>query len=114
MPFTKRSIEPVQIRQGALDKVHVSLGEEHEVVVNKSYSLILLQLSQLSVFANDIFADLCQESRLVIDRAQRLKVRVWELDQQTKELNVLETPLRESISILSSVSVYNKLHRKHR
>lgn len=95
MPFIKRAVEPVGIRQGAMDKVDISLGEEHEAVVNKSYGVILLQLSQLSAFANEIFTDLCQESKQIIDRTHRLKVRVWELDQQAKELNVFDAPLRK-------------------
>ena len=95
MPFVKRSVEPVKIRQGALKKTDISLGEEHEVVVNKSYTQILLQLSQLSTFANEVFKDLSQECQGVVARSQRLKTRVWQVEQKSKQLNVLEVPLRK-------------------
>ncbi|XP_067946017.1 serine-rich adhesin for platelets-like [Watersipora subatra] len=97
MPFTKRSVEPVNIRQGALSNhPDVSLGEEHEVIISKSYTQILLQLSQLSTYANEIFKELSQECQGVINRSQKLKTRVWEIEQKSNELNVLETPLPES------------------
>lgn len=98
MPFIKRSIEPVKIRQGALDKTDISLGEEHEVIVNSSCSKILLQLSQLATFANEIFTDLSQECKGVLEKTHRLKARVWSLDQIAQDLNVLETPLRKYCS----------------
>lgn len=99
MPFTKRSIEPVKLRQGALqDRSDISLGEEHEVIVNKSYTQILLQLSQLATFANEIFKDLSQECQGVITRTQKMKTRIWEIEQKSKQLNVLETELRKLLS----------------
>ena len=104
MPFIKRSIEPVKLRQGALLDCpdDVGLGEEHEVIVNKSYSQILLQLSQLATFANEIFKDLAQECQGVINRSHKLKTRVWEIEQKSKELNVLETPLRKYFYIINN------------
>lgn len=95
MPFTKRSIEPVKIRQGALKNCQVELGEEHEVIVNKCYGQILLQISQLATYANEMFMDLSQECKGVLDKASRLKTRLWELDQRAKEVNVLDIPLRK-------------------
>lgn len=95
MPFIKRRIEPVKIRQGALDKTDITLGEEHEVIVNRSYSQILLQLSQLATYANEIFKDLSNECQKVVTKSQRLKTRVWEVEQKSKDLNVLETALRK-------------------
>lgn len=100
MPFIKREIKPVKIRQGALDKSDISLGEEHEVIVNRSYTQILQQLSQLATFANEIFKDLSQECQAVVIRSHKLKTRVWEIDQSTEKLNVLETPLRKSSALL--------------
>ena len=98
MPFTKRSIEPVKLRQGVLvGHSDISLGEEHEVIVNKSYTQILLQLSQLATFANEIFKDLSNECQGVINRSHKLKTRVWEIEQKSKQLNVLETNLRKFI-----------------
>ena len=95
MPFIKRDIQPVKIRQGALDKSDISLGEEHEVIVNKSYTQILQQISQLATFANEIFKDLSQECQQVVNRSHKLKTRMWEIEQRSEKLNVLETPLRE-------------------
>lgn len=95
MPFIKRDIQPVKIRQGALDKSNVPLGEEHEVIVNKCYSQILLQISQLATYANEIFKDLSQECQAVVNKSHKLKTRVWEIEQRTENLNVLETPLRK-------------------
>jgi len=98
MPFVKRSIEPVNVRRGALkSSQNVSLGEEHEVIVNKSYTQILLQISQLANYANEIFKDLSQECQGVIARSHRLKSKVWEVEQKTRQLNVLETPLRKCL-----------------
>lgn len=88
-------MEPVYIRRGGLQQTEATLGEEHAAVVNRSYTQILLQLSQLATHANDIFTDLSQECKQVIDKSQRLKARVWEVDQRVKELNLLETPLRK-------------------
>lgn len=96
MPFTKRTIEHVKLRQGALkDRSDISLGGEHEVIVIKSYTQILLQLSELATFANEIFKDLSQECQGVINKSQKIQTRLWEIEEKSKRLNVLETALRE-------------------
>lgn len=102
MPFIKREIKPVKIRQGALDKSDISLGEEHEVIVNKSYTQILQQISQLATFSNEIFRDLSQECHRLVNRSHKLKTRVWEIEQRSEKLNVLEIPLRELAHHLAS------------
>jgi len=87
MPFVQRIVEPIYVSRGEVAK---SVTNELECVTNHSLANIIRQLSSLSHHAEDMFADLYNETKMFFKRASELNSRVEHLRVQVTQLNPTE------------------------
>lgn len=79
MPFVQRIIEPKYLSRTSLWDVDGNprvTDDELEAVTNNTLSNALRQLASLVLAANDIFAELKNELKVIAQRSEKLKSKI--------------------------------------
>ena len=84
MPLVKRHVEPVKL---ANRKIPNNSSNELELVTNSTLSGTLNQLSSLSFYAQDVFAELGVEVQEIGERIDSMQHRVQEVDNRVSVLS---------------------------
>lgn len=84
MPLIKRGIEPVNLSRG---DVAPGVKNELECVTNNTLANVIRQLSSLSKYAEDMFAELFRDANTIFSRGQRLQARVDRLKVKVTQLD---------------------------
>ena len=84
MPLVKRLIEPVDVSRGVIAS---SVRNELECVTNCTLANVVLQLSNLSRLAEDLFSELHRDSLCIFYRTSQLNERVDRLKGKILQLN---------------------------
>jgi len=91
MPLVKRLVEPSELCRS----LNPSVSSELTYVTNKTLSGVILQLSSLSLHAEDIFAELYTEASsfynrasVLQDRIDKLSLKVTQLDATVEEVSI--------------------------
>ena len=84
MPLVKRHVEPVKL---ANRKIPNNSSNELELVTNSTLSGTLNQLSSLSFYAQDVFAELGVEVQEIGERIDSMQHRVQEVDNRVSILS---------------------------
>ncbi|XP_052808945.1 actin-binding protein WASF3-like [Mya arenaria] len=92
MPFVHRIVDPIHVSRLQVGK---TVTDELECVTNNSLANIIRQLSSLSHHAEDMFADLYNETKMIFKRATELNSRVEHLRVEVTQLN----PTEEEVSL---------------
>lgn len=84
MPLVKRSIEPVFISRGELDK---RVKNELEGVIVNSLAGVIKELSSLSKHADNLFGELYTEATNIFQRSAALTQRVDDIYQRVRQMD---------------------------
>lgn len=103
MPFAKRAIEPVRLSRG-------TLGSEYkfdlDVISNNTLCGLLRQLSSLAAKADCIFSEITEEFVAVVQKTERLRSRVGEVNEHVGRLNAKAVTVRKYNLILGPGKVW--------
>jgi len=102
MPLVKRHVEPTKL---ANRKIPAKTSNELELVTNSTLSNTLLQLSSLSFYAQDVFAELGVEVKQIGERINSMQDRVQETDTRVE---VLSSGGKDTVSLDKQVGFGSK------
>lgn len=102
MPLVKRHVEPTKL---ANRKIPAKTSNELELVTNSTLSNTLLQLSSLSFYAQDVFAELGVEVKQIGERINSMQDRVQETDTRVE---VLSSGGKDTVSVDKQVGFGSK------
>ena len=85
MPLTKRLVEPVCLGREKIPPAGVK--NELEFVTNNTLANVILQLSNLSKHAEDLFGEIHGEAARLIQRSSSLNNRISRLAQKVTQLD---------------------------
>ena len=96
MPIGCRNIEPVRLGAHTVDqKEEDSLKSVHLTVANNAIVGTLLQLSSLVRHADDLFCDISDECQKVIERTEKINVKLKKIESVVEKLDAKQVAVRK-------------------
>ena len=95
MPFAKRCVDPVNVCRQPLDP---AVKFDLDAVSNNALVGALRQLASLAGHADDLFQELGEEFRSVVQRTERLKNRLDSVTETVQALDAKSVTVREYIN----------------
>ena len=86
MPLVKREIQPILLNRG-LDIIPSGISNELECVTNFTLTSIIRQLSNVARQAEDVFMELCSETRTLYEKSNSLQDRIGKISAIVTQLD---------------------------
>ena len=96
MPVGCRNIEPVRLGAHTVDlEGEDNLKIVHLTVANNAIVGTLLQLSSLVRHADDLFCDISDECQKVIERTEKIGIKLKKIESVVEGLDAKQVPVRK-------------------
>lgn len=96
MPLGCRNIEPVRLGAHSVDQEEKeNLKTVHLTVANNAIVGTLLQLSSLVRHADDLFCDISDECQKVLERTDRINLKLKQLESVAGKLDAKQVTVRK-------------------
>ena len=96
MPIGCRNVEPVRLGAHTVDQEgEDNLKTVHLTVANNAIVGTLLQLSSLVRHADDLFCDISEECQKVIERTERINLKLKQLESVAGKLDAKQVSVRK-------------------